>query len=75
MNRDRQFRGTRTEACRSCSSDPLLSLRRVKYRDAATGKTFNFLANNFAIPAETGADLYRCRWQVELFFKGNYVRV
>ena len=44
-------------------------LRRVKYRDAATGKTFNFLTNNFAIPAATVADLYRCRWQVELFFK------
>ena len=44
-------------------------LRRVKYRDAETGKTFNFLTNNFAIPAATVADLYRCRWQVELFFK------
>ena len=44
-------------------------LRRVEYRDAATGKTFNFLTNNFAVPAATVADLYRCRWQVELFFK------
>ena len=44
-------------------------LRRVKYDDAPSGKTFNFLTNNFAIPAQTVADLYRYRWQVELFFK------
>ncbi len=44
-------------------------LRRVKYHDSETGKTFNFLTNNFAIPAQTIADLYRYRWQVELFFK------
>jgi len=44
-------------------------LRRVKYHDAQTGKTFNFLTNNFTIPAQTVADLYRKRWQVELFFK------
>ncbi|MFQ5626806.1 MAG: IS4 family transposase [Methyloligellaceae bacterium] len=44
-------------------------LRRIKYHDAQTGKTFNFLTNNFAIPAQIVADLYRYRWQVELFFK------
>lgn len=44
-------------------------LRRVKYYDAATEKTLVFLTNNFALPALTIADLYRCRWQVELFFK------
>ncbi len=44
-------------------------LRRIKYYDAKTSKTFNFLTNNFAIPAQTVADLYRYRWQVELFFK------
>lgn len=44
-------------------------LRRVKYHDAASGKTLSFLTNNFAIPAQTVADLYRYRWQVELFFK------
>ena len=43
--------------------------RRVKYHDLQTGKSFNFLTNNFAIPAQTVADLYRYRWQVELFFK------
>lgn len=45
------------------------SLRRIKYYDATTGKTFNFLTNNFVVPAQTVADLYRFRWQVELFFK------
>ena len=44
-------------------------LRRIKYHDAQTGKTFNCLTNNFARPAQTVADLYRGRWQVELFFK------
>ena len=44
-------------------------LRRIKYHDENTGKTFNFLTNNFVIPAQTAADLYRYRWQVELFFK------
>ena len=45
------------------------ALRRVKYHDTATGKNFNFLTNNFAISAQTVADLYKQRWQVELFFK------
>lgn len=44
-------------------------LRRVAYRDPNTGKVFNFLTNHFGIPAKTVADLYRYRWQVELFFK------
>ncbi len=45
------------------------ALRRVKYHDTDTGKTFNFLTNNFTISAQTVADLYKQRWQVELFFK------
>ncbi len=44
-------------------------LRRIKYRDTETGRTFTFLANNFVLPALTIARLYKCRWQVELFFK------
>lgn len=44
-------------------------LRRIKYHDAQSGNIFNFLTNNFAVPAQTVADLYRYRWQVELFFK------
>lgn len=44
-------------------------LRRVKFHDAETGKTLVFLTNNFTLPPLTIAHLYRCRWQVELFFK------
>ncbi|MEA3437664.1 MAG: transposase, partial [Thermodesulfobacteriota bacterium] len=44
-------------------------LRLVKYFDAETGKRLNFLTNHFSLPALTIAELYRYRWQVELFFK------
>jgi hypothetical protein len=44
-------------------------LRRIRFKDPQTGKRLIFLTNNFALPALTIADLYRCRWQVELFFK------
>ena len=44
-------------------------LQRITYYDAVSQKTFVFLTNNFTLPALTIADLYRCRWQVELFFK------
>ena len=44
-------------------------LRRIKYRDPKTGKRLVFLTNNFTLPPLSIADLYRCRWQVELFFK------
>jgi hypothetical protein len=44
-------------------------LRRVVYRDAKTGKRFVFLSNNFDLPVLTIAHLYKCRWQVELFFR------
>jgi len=44
-------------------------LRRVSYYATEIDKRFVFLTNNFALPAPTVAALYRCRWQVELFFK------
>lgn len=44
-------------------------LRRVAYRDPETGKKFDFLTNDFTLPALTVASLYRLRWRVELFFK------
>ena len=44
-------------------------LRRIKFKDPETGKRLVFLTNNFVLTAITIADLYRCRWQVELFFK------
>ena len=43
-------------------------LRRVRIKDDE-GKTLVFLTNNTELPARTIAELYRCRWQVELFFK------
>lgn len=44
-------------------------LRRVRFCDPKTGRKLIFLTNNFAITPLTIADLYRCRWQIELFFK------
>ena len=44
-------------------------LRRVSYYAADIDKRFVFLTNNFILPALTIAHLYKCRWQVELFFK------
>ena len=43
--------------------------RRVKVTDPETSQQLVFLVNNFALPAHTINQLYRCRWQVELFFK------
>ena len=51
------------------ASDYPDKLRRVKYYDADTDKTLVFLTNNFLLPAITIAQLYKQRWQVELFFK------
>jgi hypothetical protein len=44
-------------------------LRRVKFTHPETGKRLVFLTNNFSLPALTITELYRMRWQVELFFK------
>jgi hypothetical protein len=51
------------------ASDYPDKLRRVRYYDADTDKTLVFLTNNFLLPAITIAQLYKQRWQVELFFK------
>jgi len=45
------------------------TMRRIVYHDAETGKRFVFLTNNFVLPALAIAQLYKARWQVELFFK------
>ena len=47
------------------------ALRRVSYFDAETNKRLKFLTNNFALPALTIAQIYKCRWQVELFFENS----
>ncbi len=46
-----------------------VELRRISYRDKETGKHYVFLTNNFKLSAKTIADIYKARWQVELFFK------
>jgi IS4 transposase len=52
-------------------------LRRISYYDAHTEKRLVFLTNNFTLPALTVAELYKRRWQVELFFKWikQYLRI
>ena len=50
----------------SAYPDPL---RRVSYFDEETNKRLTFLTNNFTLPAFVIAQIYKCRWQVELFFK------
>lgn len=46
-----------------------IPLRRIRYRDAVTGKRYEFLTNNFSLAASTIAAIYKSRWQIELFFK------
>lgn len=44
-------------------------LRRISFRDEIEGRTLVFITNNFDLPAETIAALYKARWEIELFFK------
>jgi len=46
-----------------------IQLRRIGYRDLETGKHYVFLTNNFKLSAKTISNIYKARWQVELFFK------
>jgi putative transposase len=57
-----QITGTKAKPCP-------IPLRRIAYRDAETGQRYVFLTNNFRLAARTIADIYKARWQVELFFK------
>jgi len=58
-----EFTGVRT--AKKCP----IQLRRIGYKDKATGKHYVFLTNHLKLSARTIADIYKARWQVELFFK------
>jgi putative transposase len=51
------------------AKDYPIPLRRIGYRDPNSGKHYVFLTNNFSLAAKTIVDIYKDRWQVELFFK------
>lgn len=51
------------------ADDCPIPLRRIGYRDLETGKHYVFLTNHFKLAAKTIADIYKARWQIELFFK------
>ncbi len=53
----------------SKANDCPVPLRRIGYRDPETGKHYVFLTNNFKLAAKTIANIYKSRWQIELFFK------
>jgi len=65
LTSDQIIEFTAVKAARECP----IQLRRIGYRDPETGKHYVFLTNNFKLAAKTIADIYKARWQVELFFK------
>ncbi|MCG2716034.1 MAG: IS4 family transposase [Candidatus Marinimicrobia bacterium] len=54
---------------RNAPKDYPEKLRRIRYYDEETKNNFTFLTNNLILPAFTITQLYKCRWQIELFFK------
>ena len=65
LSSDQTIEFTGTLTAKTCP----IQLRRIGYRDPETGKHYIFLTNNFKLAAKTIADIYKARWQVELFFK------
>ena len=62
---DQTIEFTGTQTAKKCP----VPMRRIGYKDSVTGKRYTFLTNNFKLCARTIADIYKARWQVELFFK------
>lgn len=65
LSSDQAIEFTGVQTAKKCPA----RLRRIGYRDPLTGKHYVFLTNNFKLSAKTIADIYKSRWQVELFFK------
>ncbi len=65
LTSDQVIKFTGLKSAKACP----IQLRRIGYRDKETGKHYIFLTNNFKLSAKTIADIYKARWQVELFFK------
>ncbi len=65
ITRDETIRFTGVKAKKECP----ISLRRIGFKDPETGKYYIFVTNHFDLSAKTIADIYKQRWQIELFFK------
>ena len=65
LTSDQTIEFTGVQTAKKCP----IKLRRIGYRDPETDKHYIFLTNNFKLAARTIADIYKSRWQVELFFK------
>ena len=79
VDKDTGLRSDQTIALNGyyASKDYPAILRRISYFDTETKKKLVFLTNNFTLPALTIAQLYKCRWRIELFFKWvkQYLRI